>query len=131
MKNMNEMTRKEFEALPVREWDEDVGEFDTLVILPSRKRHESGYRYMDFVAVTKDKMIRLSGCSDVLHIDGIGGYGKNWFDRFGAVPNSIEPKGWSIDCLPKSGLLQIFCYDKITADHALSSFSIYSERKKT
>ena len=86
---------------------------------------------MDFVAVTeKNKMIRLSGCSDVIHIDGIGGYGKDWYRVFGSVPECIPPKGWSIDCLPKSGLLRIFCDKYMECDNALSSFSVYGTTDK-
>ena len=40
--------------------------------------HDSGFRTMDFVAYSKNEPIcLLSGCSDVIHIDGIGGFGHN------------------------------------------------------
>ena len=70
-KDINSWTRKDFDALPGRDWDEDIGEFDSLVILPTKRIHDSGFRCMDFVAVRKGvPLIRLSGCSDVIHIDG-------------------------------------------------------------
>jgi len=126
MKTVTQMTRKEFNALPSREWGEDIGPFQSLIILPRRGLHDSGYRLMDFVAVRDGiPVCRLSGCSDVLHIDGIGGYG-----RFrGALPEAVPPKDWTIDCLPKSGLLQIFG-PVLTCGPALSSFELYGERKK-
>jgi hypothetical protein len=129
MKDINLWTRKEFRSLPLRKWDEDIGEFDSLIILPTRRIHDSNFRCMDFVAVRKNiPFCRLSGCSDVIHIDGIGGLGKNWFTKFGKVPESISPIEWSIDCLKISGLLRIFTYNKLTVGEALSSFEIYSER---
>jgi hypothetical protein len=132
MKNINEMTRKEFEALPCREWNEDIGEFNSMVILPKRKKHDSGYRCMDFVAVKNDNttLCRLSGCSDVIHIDGIGGYGDNWLNKYTTVPKLIPPSGWSIDCLPKSGLLRIWpSSNKMICGLPLSSFEVYAKEK--
>lgn len=128
MKDINQWTRKEFEALRSRDWCEDIGEFFSLVILPMRHKHDSGYRCMDFVAVDKDgiPMCRLSGCSDVIHIDGIGGYGK-WQPETG-IPSMVQPKSWSIDCLMTSGLLRIFTRGMLTAGHALSSMEIYSTK---
>lgn len=128
VKTVNEMSRKEIEDVPTRDCNEDIGEFDSVVILPTRRKHDSGYRCMDFVAVRKGVPIkRLSGCSDVIHLNGIGGYGK-WL---GSFPQLIEPIGWSIDCLYKSGLLQIFTHGVLTCGDALSSFEIYHHKQKT
>ena len=131
MKDINEMTRKEFDALPYRGWDKNIGEFDSLVILPLRTKHDSGYRCMDFVAVNTGKPIcRLSGCSDVIHLGGIGGFGYNWVKKYGKCPDKIPPVGFNIDCLPKSGLLQIFCGLKLRAGSGLSSFELYAIQVK-
>lgn len=71
-----DMTRKDFEQLRHKEWEEDIGYFHSLVMIPLRAKHDSGYRMMDFVAVKDGEAIcRLSGSSDVLHFNGIGGYG--------------------------------------------------------
>ncbi len=125
--NINIMTRKDFEALPHRDWDKPLT-FDSLIILPMRDMHDSGYRCMDFVAVRNDEpLCLLAGSSDVIHIDGIGGYGLNWLERYGTVPSQIPPSNWSIDCLPKSGLLRIFPGSgKMTCGGALSSFEIFA-----
>lgn len=139
MKDINEMTREEFEKLPRRKWDEEF-ECRFLIILPGKgdkkSMHDSGYRCMDFVGVKDDgSMVLLSGCSDVIHIDGIGGYGYKWFDKYHDIPILIPPSGWSIDCLPKSGLLRIWPESKkIKVGLALSSFEIYAltrEEKKS
>ena len=123
-------TRKEFEALPIREWNEDIGEFDTLVILPTRRLHDSGFRCMDFIAIKEGTPIcRLSGCSDVIHINGIGGYGFKWLEKYGKCPDKIKPTDWSIDCLKTSGLLRIFTHGKLRAGEALSSFELFSIKK--
>ena len=133
-KPITKMTRKEFESLPHRSWNEDIGKFNCLVILPGKSKdlHDSGYRCMDFVAVKDDKAIcRLSGCSDVVHIEGIGGYGKDWLKKYNKVPFLVPPTGWNIDCLPKSGLLRLFPGSRcMTCGEALSSFEIYASPYK-
>jgi len=131
--DINEMTRKEFEALHHRDWDERI-EFDSMVILPGRAKdlHDSGYRCMDFVAVKNGKpLCLLSGCSDVINIDGIGGHGHNWLKKYGSVPDRVPTSGWSIDCLKKSGLLRIWpSSNKMTCGCAMSSFEIFALPKE-
>jgi hypothetical protein len=126
MKKACDCTIKDFRDLPQRDWRADIGSFDSLVILPTKEIHDSGYRCMDFVAIKDGEPVcRLSGCSDVIHIDGIGGGGKNR-DMF----RTTMTKPWSIDCLPKSGLLQIFCSDfNLFAGLALSSFELFAEKR--
>ena len=153
MSDINAMTREDFEALPSRKWDEDIGPFDSLVIIPARvylwdyflyrvKKllkmkpeiyemrgiHDSSFRCMDFVAVKDDvPLCLLSGCSDVIHIDGIGGYGQ-WRAGTG-IPYKISPKDWSIDCLRTSGLLRLFMHGMLTAGPSLSSLEIWGHRE--
>lgn len=92
-----------------------------------RGLHDSGYRCMDYVAVVEGEPIcRLSGSSDVLHIEGIGGYGYHWLEKTKGVPRMIPVAGWSFDCLPTSGLLRLWPDKKIIYGCALSSFEIYS-----
>ena len=120
------MTRKEFEALPSRKWNEEII-CDTVIILPSRRLYDSGYRCLDFVAVNSknEPLCLLSGCSDVIYFDGIGGYGDNWINKYGHCPSLIPPSGWKMDCLPKTGLLRFWCDGKIKCGAALSSFEVY------
>lgn len=124
--NIFNMTKEDFEKVPERGGlSRDIGEFDALVIIPQDYAHDSGWMCMDFVAVNKDgnPICRLSGSSDILNLDGVGGYG-NW--RGGKLQNHIGPKGWSIDCLP-CGYLRLFCDSKLTAGPALSNFEIYAK----
>lgn len=116
-KHFTQWTRKEFEALPFRGDFNTPVECDSLVIMPTRRLHDSGYRCMDFVAVDSEgkPLCRNSGCSDVLNIDGIGG-----LSGFSGHPNA-----WNIDCLPKSGLLRLWIYrKKIIVGSALSNMEI-------
>ncbi len=127
--NTLEMTENDFRVVRQRENDEDIGLFDSLVIIPARTNrdlHESGYRYIGYVAVFKNEPICfLSGGSDVLHIDGIGGAGRD------SDYTSRKPKAWNIDCLPKSGLLNLFCsgHKLYVRDYAYSSFEIFAARE--
>jgi len=161
--DINKMTREQLEALPGRKWDEDIGEFDSLIMMPANVSqaslfmfhlrtwlsrrfswlkppevwevdglHDSGYRQMDFVAVRDGEGVcRLAGGSDVLHFDGIGGYGYRWSAKNEGIPETLPPRDWSIDCLPKSGLLRLFSHKyNFLADPSLSSFCIYCIEKK-
>lgn len=128
---IQKMTKEDFLAVPERKsFDSEIELFNSMVIIPLDDLHDSGYMLMDFVAVDrKDEPIcRLSGCSDVIHLDGIGGYGKHYISGM----NSRPIEGWNIDCLP-CGLLRIFCNGWIESGDALSDFSIYwhdrSEKK--
>lgn len=128
-RNLNDMTRAEFEILPFRtKWDSEEELFDSLIILPGRDIHDSGYRCMDFVGIRDGKPIcRLTGCSDVVHIEGIGGFGYKWLEKYGKCPEKVDVVGWNFDCLRKSGLLRMFSGShQVKVGCALSSFDVYS-----
>jgi len=121
------MTRKQFDELPYRQDTFESVTCDCIVILPGcvKDMHDSGYRCMDFVAVRKNEPVcRLSGCSDVIHIDGISGMG-DAFMKTGAFPTMVKPKSWNIDCLAKSGLLRLWCgHYQVRCGAGLSSFEL-------
>ena len=122
-KNVNDMTLEEFMELPHREWSEDIGEFQSLVILPTENLHDSDFRCMEFVAIAEKgrPICRMAGGSDVIHLGGIGGQNRQF---------NPAPIGWSIDCLKTSGLLRVFCHQPITAGPDLSSFELFVVEKK-
>lgn len=125
--NIYEMQKEDFNNIPRRKWDEEIGKFHSLVIIPTEEVHDSGFMCMDFCAVDKNgnPIKLLAGGSDVIHIDGIGGYGDWRVER--GVPTYVIPVGWCIDCLP-CGYLRLFCHKEMTCGDALSSFEVYSER---
>ena len=60
--------REELLSAPKRKWDDTLHGVDEVYILPSRKKHDSGYACMDFIAgFSKNKpMVRFGGgCDDV------------------------------------------------------------------
>jgi hypothetical protein len=127
MKTINAMTREEFSGVPFGEWNKPPATFESLVIVPTTEIHDSGYLVMEFVLAGGDNLpiCRLGG-SDVVHLDGIGGYGKDWLERLGTVPEHGPLSSWSIDCLPKSGLLRLFARKPMSCGPALSSFEVFS-----
>jgi len=143
------MTREELEAIPRAEYDVTF-ECESLIVLPGEPAtrgeksrltqnkqdwekddylHDSGYRCMSFIALDKkaQPLGRIGGCSDVIHVDGIGGYGYKWTERTSGVPTQVPVSAWMIDCLPRSGLLRIFRMGGggILCEVPFSSFSIY------
>lgn len=131
MKEFTKWTRKEFESLPTPKsyTNEEIGEVDSLVILPERHYHDSGWRCMSFVTIQNGiPTYRISGCSDVINLGGIGGYNFKSTDRIKSqtVPNA----DWHIDCLPVSGLLRIFSGKyKLYVGASLSDFELFYKEK--
>jgi hypothetical protein len=91
--------------------------------------HDSGYRLMSYVLCKDNEPFCIAGGGDVLHIDGIGGFGYRWFENYGHVPSNVLPAGWTIDCLPQSGLLRLWCNEDILVGRSLSSQEIYRIKK--
>ena len=131
------LTRKDILNIPYPEKVSDIGVFDSLIIVPTRKKHDSGYMCMDFITVKgHETQYRLSGWSDVLHLDGIGGYGSFYFtDIVGTFSDRsrlhcCEVKGWTIDCIP-CGLIRLFANKKLYIENSpLSDMDIYASSRK-
>lgn len=121
--NIMKMKKSDFTTVPYRKWDDPPIEFTSLVIIPSRKKHESGYNMMSFCAIDKGEPIAmLGGCSDVMHLDGIGGYGE-WT---GTLRKYSKCKWWRMDCLP-CGYLHMWCSGhKLKASAGLSDFEVFA-----
>lgn len=133
-KNYTYWYKWQFYFLPYREsYSSDEGNIESLVVIPLKYKHDSGYRCMDFIAIRDNKAIcRLSGCSDVIHFDGIGGYGKDWLNKYNKVPDTLPVKDWNIDSLLTSGLIRIFSHSyTLNAGAALSSFELYADTKRS
>ena len=134
--NIYEMTKEEFDNLPYLDIYDGAlfvnGKlpFRSLVIVPTGEMYdETEYGCMAFVlADDKGEVIgKIGGGSDVVHIDGIGGYG----DNLEALGKLVPAKGWCIDCL-KSGYLNLWTKKKlfITDRIICSSFEVYSETER-
>ena len=62
--------REELLSVPKRKWDETIRSVSTVYIIPSKRKHESGYACMDLVAVTDrdhgNRAVRFGGgCDDI------------------------------------------------------------------
>lgn len=57
------------------------GPFDGFVIIPTGELHDSGYMCMKLALTYHYEVVGcVSGYSDVIHLNGIGGYGKIYGD---------------------------------------------------
>ena len=99
---------------------------DSILIIPTGELHESGFGIMHmFGIVDNDIKYFIDRGSDVIHLDGISGYGiypTDWKENLELQksPNSR----WRIDCLP-CGLLRIYCSGRIKIGGGFSDFEIY------
>lgn len=102
--------------------------FNGVVIVPMNKTHMSGWRAMKYVLVNGEKIVGvLGGGSDVLHINGIGGYGLD-FDN-SIKTGTVKRVAYKIDCLRKSGCVRLFADHWLTLGngyYGTSDFMIYA-----
>lgn len=71
---MSNITKKELLSVPCREWDKVIKDACSVYIIPSGRKHGSGYACMDMVAVRYNtgEKIRFGGCCDSIHLIGDG-----------------------------------------------------------
>ena len=143
--NICSMTKEDFANLPkfgdegFDGFDPNKDTFGSLVIIPTGEEHDSGYQCMEFALISNNgvPICRVGGYSDVIVIDGIGGYGANGFSKAPRLKDGrrvIVPHGWSIDCLP-CGYLRLFVNDScgLMLERPYwggSTFEIYAEENK-
>lgn len=120
-------TKLDFENL---EYIRPTEEFNGLIIVPTNELHDSGYGCMKFVLLNHHKVVGcVGGGSDVIHLNGIGGYGK-YVDYEKVIKTGmIKRVDWSIDCLP-CGLLRLFCSSNLSIDDFIcSDFCLYVNKE--
>ena len=89
--------------------------FNGVVIVPTNNTHSSGWRSMKYILVNGERIVgSLGGGSDVLHINGIGGFGYGADLDDSIKSGTVKRVAYKIDCLNKSGCLRLF------ADHWLT-----------
>lgn len=100
--------------------------FNEVVIVPTRKMHESGYESMKFILASGSEIVGVvSGWSDVMHLNGIGGYGRDITTAL--KTRKVDLVGWRIDCLHKSHCVRLFTDKQLELDEGFigSDFIFY------
>ena len=118
-------SKEEFLKLEYSRPDETV-RFNGFVIIPTEEMHDSGYMCMKFALQYNGNIVGcVGGCSDVINLNGIGGYGLNFDEAI--KTRKVPVVNWSIDCLA-NGLIRVFC-DKnlVLKGYILSTFEIFTE----
>lgn len=87
--DINKMTKRQFKKLPVIDDFQDCVPINSIILLPHRKLHDSGYRSYQVVTCWNMQPIGICGKTDILDV---------FFE------NKSEIK---IDCLRKSKLMRI------------------------
>ena len=125
-----EITKEELDNMKIMLPKEN--RFNSVIIVPTGELHESGWMSMKYVLFKNEEIIGCVGkFSDVLYLDGIGGYGdyrnREYFDDK-VRSGKIHIAGWTIDCLP-CGYLRLWCKMDIKLSDDMMIFSeaeIYS-----
>ncbi len=108
--------RDELLSAPEREWDEMLYNVSFLYIIPTKRKHESGFNCMIYVAETikngKSRFVRCGGYSDVLRLDD------KMRCSFG--------KEFSIDCC--KGIIRLYRYSgTFTVGRDLSTVEVTAD----
>lgn len=64
------MNRTELLAVEKRKWDKPLYNVSGVYVIPSRRKHDSGYACMDFVASTTEGLVGFGGCCDDVVLEG-------------------------------------------------------------
>lgn len=104
MKDLNDITLKEFQDMKCFGQTET---FNSVIIVPTKEIHDSGYRCMKFVLVRGREIVGcVGGYSDVVHPNGIGNMGL--YPNFNMYSQGFIPvMDMSIDCLKESGCVRL------------------------
>lgn len=125
MADIKSMTLEELLAVPYSKTLEEIGVFKGFIIVPTGDLHDSGFGCMKFVLTLHDDIVgAVGGWCDVVHLNGIGGYGLGF--RRTLTVGEVPPVDWSIDLLPGSGCLRVFSSHKLVLDDFIGSdFIVY------
>lgn len=125
-KDLNSYTLSEFMEM---DYFDPVELFKGIIFVPMEDVHDSGFRTMKFVLTNGNKIVGVvGGYCDVAHINGIGGYGKNFEESL--VTDMVKRIDWSLDCLRESHLMRLFSSYGCTIDDFIGSdFCFYAEKR--
>jgi len=119
-KHISNMTRKEFLEVPPRcNWASP--EYCTsVVVVPTRRMHDSGFRCMIVVACMDGYPVaRVTECSDVINLKSY-----DYCNSGRMIDVTKIPYAWNVECLRKSGLLNFWTNMKLEVECAVSSLGI-------
>lgn len=101
--------------------------FRSVIIVPTERIHDSGWRCMRFVLTGNGEEVVgvIDTCTDIVHLNGIGGYGIDY--KKVLTTGMVKRIAWKIDCLP-CGVLRLFADDYLTTNDWIGSdFDIFVE----
>lgn len=126
MANIQSMTLEDLLAVPQSKTLGEIGPFTGFVIVPTGELHYSGFGCMKFVITRHNEIVgAVGGWCDVVHLNGIGGYGLDW--QKSLTDGKVPVINWSIDLLPKSGCLRVFSSHRLVLRDGFmgSDFEVY------
>ena len=125
-KDLNEIPLIEFMEM---DYFDPTELFKSIIFVPMIDVHDSGFRAMKFVLTNGNKVVGVvGGGSDVAHINGIGGYGRNFKESL--KTDMVKRIDWSLDCLRESHLMRLFSSYGCTIDDFIGSdFCFYAEKR--
>jgi len=126
MKHINNMTRKELLEVPARGDYRESTKCDSFVIIPTGKKHESGYGKMVVIACDTNgfPICKVTDFSDVLQLLNYDRYSDKHIHPSSPVQQDEIVYRWRIDCLPESKQIHIWTDNPIEIGSAHSDIDI-------
>ena len=118
MKHINKWTRAELLALPDREWGRPTPTYDSILVLPTKRKHDSGWGMMTIIGVTNTQPIEIvtTGADDI-----------EWLTPdCQRLPSSTYLfAGMRTDCAWRSGAINFWLHNHVfEVSHPVSSVTI-------
>lgn len=111
-RNIHKMTRRDFDTLPHREsWNMETI-YDSILLFPTKRKHDSGYACMRIVGVVGGQAVEIAaeGPDDICwHLPP---------KKHEYIPN------FRTDCILKNGALRFHGYGKCKVGSCLSSIDV-------
>ena len=105
--------------------------FNSIVIVTTEERHSSGFGCMKYILCHGFEIVGVvGGGSDVVHLNGIGGYGDGKAFDEALKAQKVDRVGWRIDILPNSGCARLFCDHWLKIETPIcSDFIVYVKER--
>lgn len=109
--------------------------FTSFVIVPTGEIHDSNFGCFKIILIddsSREIVGAIGGYCDIIHLNGIGGYGLNFDASLKSGKTSVID--WKIDILPVCNCVRIHCRYPLSYDEFIGSdFQVYAkipERKR-
>ena len=121
MKTWEKWTKEELLKLPRRAWGVKSSEYDSVLLVNTRMRHDSGFNLFAVVGCIEDVPVEIAGFMDDFRFGD--------FENFDKMTTEIRVNSLALDCSMK-GVFRIHCFEKIKVGTNMSTTNFWLKECK-